>query len=40
MKLQTLEDLQESLDEEKAAEDKLTSIAEYGVRDAAMKAGR
>lgn len=32
--------LQESLDEEKAADEKLTSIAENGVNDAAMKAGR
>lgn len=32
--------LQESLDEEKAAEEKLTAIAENGVNDAAMKAGR
>lgn len=31
--------LQESLDEEKAAEEKLTSIAENGVNNAAMKAG-
>jgi ferritin-like metal-binding protein YciE len=31
--------LQESLDEEKAADEKLTSIAENGVNDAAMKAG-
>lgn len=32
--------LQESLDEEKAAEENLTSIAENGVNNAAMKAGR
>ena len=32
--------LQESLDEEKAADEKLTSIAENGVNTAAMKAGR
>jgi len=32
--------LQESLDEEKATDEKLTSIAENGVNDAAMKAGR
>lgn len=31
--------LQESLDEETAADEKLTSIAENGVNDAAMKAG-
>lgn len=32
--------LQESLDEEKAADEKLTSIADNGVNDAAMKAGK
>jgi ferritin-like metal-binding protein YciE len=32
--------LQESLDEEKAADQKLTSIAENGVNDAAMRVGR
>ncbi len=32
--------LEESLDEEKAADQKLTTIAENGVNDAAMKAGK